>query len=215
MGKRGKFHLEERDGDAGGQMKDGAARGGMHEPDQIAPGKAMLDWGEGALPVKGPCLPQGRFEADAVLIHGPQFHRGLRKSCRDLAQERAQMCLEVGLGRGVGLHMTRTGFTPPRPESPQIAPAGLPTQGASQVGAAPGGHGPPAPAVTFGMRVRYRSTECCKLLRCLLTLVLLGAMPPVAYTVGSLAMVAAGHLTNPKGGESGHARNGRSRHATR
>jgi hypothetical protein len=65
------------------------------------------------------------------------------------------------------------------------------------------------------MRIRNRSTECCKLLWCSLKLVLLRAMPPVAYAVGSLAIVAAGHLTNPEGGESGHASNGRSRHAAR
>jgi hypothetical protein len=37
MGKPGKFRLKQRDADRGRQMQDGAPRGGMDEPDEIAP----------------------------------------------------------------------------------------------------------------------------------------------------------------------------------
>lgn len=39
----GQFHLEERNGDAGGQVEDGASGGRVHEADQVAPSVAMLD----------------------------------------------------------------------------------------------------------------------------------------------------------------------------
>lgn len=84
LGKRLSLDLEQRDGDAGGQVEDGAARGRMDETDPMSPGNAMLDRSEGALPMQRPCLAQERLEADAVLVHRPQFNRGLRKGSGDL-----------------------------------------------------------------------------------------------------------------------------------
>ena len=42
-GKRGEFDFKEGNRDAGRQVKDGATRSGMDEPNQVAPGEAVLD----------------------------------------------------------------------------------------------------------------------------------------------------------------------------
>ena len=52
--KGGEFGFEERDTDAGRQMEEFYARGGMHKVDEIAPGVAMLDRREGTLPDRRP-----------------------------------------------------------------------------------------------------------------------------------------------------------------
>src|SRR5258708_38914897 len=45
----------------------------MHTADQVAPGKAVLDRGDGALANRRPDAPQEWFQADAMLVSGPQL----------------------------------------------------------------------------------------------------------------------------------------------
>jgi hypothetical protein len=91
----GQLDFKERDADAGGQVKDGPPRGGVHEADQIAPGIPMADQGNGALADRGPDPAQQRFEADPMLIDGPQFDLRLREGRRDRPQERTDLFLNV------------------------------------------------------------------------------------------------------------------------
>src|SRR5258708_21244175 len=77
-------------------MKDGAARGGMDEPDQVAPVIAMLDRRARALPIEAPDLVQDGFQANAMLIGGPEFDLGVRKRGRHRAQQRPYLFLTVG-----------------------------------------------------------------------------------------------------------------------
>ena len=81
---RGDFYFKERDVDGGGQMEDGATRGGMDKADEVAPFIAVLHRRERALPVKTPDLVRDRLEADAMLVHRPQFDPGVRKCRRHL-----------------------------------------------------------------------------------------------------------------------------------
>jgi len=67
-GKGRQFHLEEWDADRRGQMKDGAPRGGMDKPHEVAPLEVVLDWCEWALPVETPDLVQDRLQSDAMLV---------------------------------------------------------------------------------------------------------------------------------------------------
>jgi len=82
----GQFHCKDRDTDGGwqiGQMKEGPTRGGMHKADQVAPGKAVLHGGDGALANWRPDAPEQRFEANAMLVGGPQFDLRLREGGGD------------------------------------------------------------------------------------------------------------------------------------
>jgi len=85
--ERRQLGLKERDIDGGGHMKDGAARGGMDEADEVAPVVPMLDRREGALPIEAPDFVQDRFQANAVLVDCPEFDGGLGEGGRDLAEE--------------------------------------------------------------------------------------------------------------------------------
>ena len=49
-------------------MEERAARGGMHEADEIAPGVAVLHRSDGALANRRPDPTQERLEADAMLV---------------------------------------------------------------------------------------------------------------------------------------------------
>lgn len=80
--KGSEFDLEERDIDGGGEVKDGATRGGMHKSYQvvplIAPLVAVFDRRNRPLAVETPDFVQDRFETsgtDAMLISGPEFDR--------------------------------------------------------------------------------------------------------------------------------------------
>jgi hypothetical protein len=69
-------------------MEDGAPRGGMHEPDQVAPLEAVLDGGEGALSIEASDFVQdGREgdEANPVLIDSPGLEHSLREGSRYLS----------------------------------------------------------------------------------------------------------------------------------
>jgi hypothetical protein len=54
-------------------VEDGPARCRVDETDQIAPGEAVLDRGNGALIAERPDFVHQRLEADAVLVDGPHF----------------------------------------------------------------------------------------------------------------------------------------------
>lgn len=88
LSEGGEFHLEERDTDRRGQMKDGPARGRMDEADEIAPLEPVLHGRSWALPIETPDLVQDRLEPDAVLVDRPQFDLCLRKGGRHLPQQR-------------------------------------------------------------------------------------------------------------------------------
>jgi len=91
--ERRQFDLEERNRDTRREVKDGPARGGMHEPHHIAPVVAMLDRGGRALPVEAPDLLEDGFQPDAVLVGGPELDRRLREGGRDRLGERADLFL--------------------------------------------------------------------------------------------------------------------------
>jgi hypothetical protein len=80
-GELGQHHLKEGDTDARDQMEDRPARGGMHEADEIAPGKAGLHGRNGPLADRCPDAPQQGFQADAMLIRCPQLDLGVGE-CR-------------------------------------------------------------------------------------------------------------------------------------
>ena len=86
-GEGGQLHLKERNADGRSQMKDRAAGGGMHKAHQIAPRIAMLDGGEGTLPIKTPDFVQDRLEADAVFVGRPQLDLRVREGRGDCAQQ--------------------------------------------------------------------------------------------------------------------------------
>jgi hypothetical protein len=72
-GKLRQFYLEKGDVDRRSEMKDGAPGGRMDEADEIAPGVAVLDWGERALAIEAPDFVQDGFQANAVLVDGPEL----------------------------------------------------------------------------------------------------------------------------------------------
>jgi hypothetical protein len=82
-GEGREFDREQCNGDRGRQVEDSAARGGMDEADEVAPGEAVADQRERALANGRPDAPQQRFEADPVLIDGPQLDPRVRKGGRD------------------------------------------------------------------------------------------------------------------------------------
>jgi len=92
----GEFDLEKRDADRRwqmGQRKDRTAGGGVHETDEGAPVVAMLDGRGGPLPVKAPDrVPdrvQDRFQANAVLVDGPELDARLRERGRHRLEARS------------------------------------------------------------------------------------------------------------------------------
>jgi hypothetical protein len=123
-GKGSELGFEKRDVHARRQMKDGPPRGRVHEPDEVAPFVAVLDGRHGALAVKPPHFVQYRFQADAVLVNGPEFDTGAGEGGRDLPEEWTDLFLKVACsaasactwrGRGVRrLPSRRTRYAQPR-----------------------------------------------------------------------------------------------------
>ncbi len=60
----------------------------MNEPDQIAPGVAVLDNGDWSLPLRRPDPAQERLQPDAVLVGRPQLDSGLGEDGRHRLHER-------------------------------------------------------------------------------------------------------------------------------
>ena len=88
----GQFGLTERDADRGRHRPAGRR---MDKADQIPPLIPMLDRRERALSVETPDLVQDRFQADAVLVDGPELDRGVGKRRGDLPQQRPQVFLQL------------------------------------------------------------------------------------------------------------------------
>jgi hypothetical protein len=88
-GKGGEFRFKGGHAHRGGEVKDGATGGGMHKAHEVAPLIPMLDRSEGTLVVQSPDLAQDGFQANAMLVHGPQLNRGVRKGRRHLTQQGA------------------------------------------------------------------------------------------------------------------------------
>ena len=92
-GERLQLDFKERDRDTRGQVKDGAARGGMDEAHQVAPVIAMLHRRERAVAIEAPHFVQDRLQPNAVLVNGPEFNGGLREGRSDRLDERAELFL--------------------------------------------------------------------------------------------------------------------------
>src|SRR5260221_12571091 len=104
-------------------MEHRAARGGMDEADEVAPFKAVLHRGEGALAVKTPDVVQDRLEADAVLVDRPQLDGRLWEGRCHVPQQGAQAGLELSLGSCVSPDVAGPWFSPAGPEPSQGTPA--------------------------------------------------------------------------------------------
>ncbi len=189
-------------------MKHRTARCRMHKADEVAPREALFDWCDGTVPVAAPYLLEDRFQADAMLVDCPEFHRGRRKRRRHFPQQRAQAGLELGLRQEVGVHVARSGLAPAGAEPPQIAPARVPAHCAPNARADPGGHGAPAPAVALGMCTGYRVAQLRSLLLREQETALHRLAPPVAHAVGAITVVAAGDLADPVGRVARHCCHG-------
>jgi hypothetical protein len=103
LGEGGEFRLKEGNGDRRGQMEDRAARSRMDEANEVAPGIAVLDRRERALPVETPDLVQDRLQADAMFVRevdGPQLDAGLWEGGGDGAQQRPQFFLNASCCSG-------------------------------------------------------------------------------------------------------------------
>jgi len=80
--ERGQLGFKHGDAYRGGQMKEGAPRGGMDEAHQIAPFEPVAYWGNRALANRRPDPAQQRFEANAMFVGGPELHPGVGKGGR-------------------------------------------------------------------------------------------------------------------------------------
>jgi hypothetical protein len=197
MGERLQFHREQLNGDGRRKMPHGAPRGGMHKADEVAPVIAMLDGGNGALARERPHSVQNRLEPNAVFIDRPELNGRVRVGRRDIAQERAEMLLEVRLGLRIGLHMARAGHTQPGAQAPQDAPARLPAHPAPEAGADPGGHRAPAPMVALGMRAGHGCAQLPELGVGQVWPPRTRGLAPVSHAVRAGAVVAPGNLADP------------------
>ena len=84
----GQFDFKHGNADGGGQMKERPTGGGMDKADQVAPGKAVLHRGDGPLPNRSPDPPQEWFQADAMLVSGPDLDAGVGKRGGDRLDKR-------------------------------------------------------------------------------------------------------------------------------
>jgi hypothetical protein len=99
-GEFGELDLEERDVDGGREVEEGLTRGGLDEANQIAPREAVLDRGDRTLAVEAPDLVQDRFQADAVLVGGPELDLGLGVGRGDRSDEGAELFLKAAWAAG-------------------------------------------------------------------------------------------------------------------
>src|SRR5690242_1316059 len=94
--KDSQLRLEQGNGDRGrpgAKVKEGAARGGMHEANEGAPRKAVLDGGERSLPDRGPHAAQHGLEANTMFVRGPELHLRRREGGGHCSQERPDLFL--------------------------------------------------------------------------------------------------------------------------
>ena len=144
-GEGGELDFEERDADAGRQVKDRPARGGVHKADEIPPGEAVPHWRHRALPDGSPDAPEEWLQADAVFIGRPHLNARRRESGRDLLSAAASAFFE-----GLLLFRVRQGVLRARHlravlEADQIAPAEPVGDRPAEALAHPGRHVVPGP----------------------------------------------------------------------
>ena len=72
-GKGRQFRFEQWHAHGRCQVKDGAARRGMDEADEVAPVVAVLDGRQWTLAVETPHFVQDGFQPDAVFVDRPEF----------------------------------------------------------------------------------------------------------------------------------------------
>jgi hypothetical protein len=94
-GKRGQLHLEQRDADRGGQVEGGTARGRMDEANEGAPHEAVLYADDGSASDRRPDATEEGFQANAVLVGGPQLDGCVRQRRRHRPRERSEVFLTV------------------------------------------------------------------------------------------------------------------------
>ena len=75
----GELDFEERNAHRGGQVKDGATRGGMDETHQVAPFEPVLDGRGGPLADWRPDARQQRLQPDPMFVGGPHFDLSVGK----------------------------------------------------------------------------------------------------------------------------------------
>lgn len=100
LGEGFQLDFEEGDADGGRQMEDRPTRGRMDEADQIAPVIAVLHRRRRALAVETPDFLQDRFQADPVLIDGPEFDTRLRVGGGNGPQQRSYVFLNASCWAG-------------------------------------------------------------------------------------------------------------------
>lgn len=96
----GQFDLEEGNGDTRRQVENGAPRGRMDEADEVAPRKTVLDGGGRTLANRCPDPPQEWFQADAMLVGGPDLDVSVRIRRGDGLDQRPQLFLKVSCWSG-------------------------------------------------------------------------------------------------------------------
>lgn len=99
-GEFGELDLEERDADAGRQMEEGLARGGLNEAHHVAPLKAVLDRGDRAFAVEAPDLVEDRLQPDAVLVGRPEFDGRVGVGRGDRLDDRPELFLNAACAAG-------------------------------------------------------------------------------------------------------------------
>lgn len=88
LGESSELDLEDLDTHIRGEVEKGATRGGMDEADEVAPGEAVLyDGVESRTATRRPDAPEQRFEANSMLVGGPELDPGMGKRGGHLAQE--------------------------------------------------------------------------------------------------------------------------------
>src|SRR5258708_38626722 len=131
----------------------------MHTADQVAPGKAVLDRGDGALANRRPDAPQEWFQADAMLVSGPQldlrvWEGGGRRWRPPLGGDGS--FFKTRLLLGIRERLARTGDLQAVLGADERAPAQMMGDRGAQLGADPGGGLPAGPVFVAGRPPRRR-----------------------------------------------------------
>src|SRR5271165_5514856 len=135
----------------------------MDKAHQVAPVIAVLHRSNRAFTVKAPDLLQNRLEADAMLIHSPQFDLCRWESGRDHLDKQSDLFLNASWA--VESALTWPWFAALAIQTHQVGPAQLHTHGASQLLADPRRNGPTDSELAFGSRPSNHGREFRHLLR--------------------------------------------------
>jgi hypothetical protein len=148
-----------------------------------------------------------------MLIDGPQLDSRVWKGRGHLAQERAQVLLELRLGLRVSLRMTRPRCQPAGAEPSQKAPAQLTADLTSQTLAEPGGHTTSAPAVTLRMGASQRCSQLRQAGGRQVWPPGTQRVAPVAHAVWAVSVVPSGDVADPMRRIARHGGHGACHHA--